>query len=96
MGLPFWPDDPATDRPDDPATDWPDDPATDRPDDPATDWPAGWAGTLAPERTAASLEVLASPVRLAVLDALHREGPLSYTALRTAAGVEDEGRFDYH
>lgn len=48
------------------------------------------------ERAADSLATLASPVRLSVLAALDREGPLSYTALRAAAGVEDKGRFNYH
>mgnify|MGYP006281269909 FL=1 len=44
-----------------------------------------------------AFEVLADPTRLAILLALHeRSGPVSYTALREAASVEDKGRFNYH
>ncbi|WP_251341417.1 winged helix-turn-helix domain-containing protein [Haloplanus halophilus] len=42
-------------------------------------------------------EVLSDPTRASILAVLHgRSAPMSYTALREAAGVEDKGRFNYH
>lgn len=59
----------------------------------------GWADAPAvaePERASEALSTLANPVRLSVLATLHEAGSLSYTDLRTAVGVEDRGRFNYH
>ncbi|MFB6183682.1 MAG: helix-turn-helix domain-containing protein [Haloarculaceae archaeon] len=44
-----------------------------------------------------TFETLADPTRLAILAAVaDHEGPLSYTDLREAAAVEDNGRLNFH
>lgn len=49
------------------------------------------------ERASAAFETLASTTRLSILTALaDADEPLSYTALRTASGLGDNGRFNYH
>lgn len=48
-------------------------------------------------RISSEFELLSSPVRLEILLALSAtDGPLSYTALREATSIEDNGKFNYH
>jgi citrate synthase len=63
-----------------------------------------WPDSETDATTAAALEaatsafdVLSDPTRATILGALYdADGPLSYSAVADAAGVEDNGRLNYH
>jgi len=48
------------------------------------------------DRAADAVGALAHAVRLEILAALGREGPSSYSALKAATTVTDNGQFNYH
>lgn len=63
-------------------------------------WPDGETeGTTAAalEAATSAFDVLSDPTRATILGALYdADGPLSYSAVADAAGVEDNGRLNYH
>ncbi|MEE6211394.1 helix-turn-helix domain-containing protein [Salarchaeum sp. III] len=61
-------------------------------------WPDGDAdGDTDFAAASKAFDALSDPTRAAVLGALaDADGPLAYSELRDAAGVEDNGRLNYH